>query len=196
MTPQLIGICGFSGAGKSTVIRDAICNPADPHNHLPIYQHSIMHPVKAMLAAMGIPGNVIDDKSRWDEPLDMLNHKTVRHAVITLGTDWARDYIGPDVWIDLAMQQATLTMINGTSVVIDGVRYWNECERIREKGGRMIAFHRPGLIADISQETERFIPRIQRECDERFENITGDYPGSVLRMRALLRSLINCPVPA
>lgn len=192
-TPQLIGICGFKGAGKSTVVHQAIFDPREMDHALPVFQMSIMQPVRNMLSAMGIQD--IDNKAKWDDPQPLLNHKSIRHAVITLGTDWARDYIGPDVWIDIAIRDARATMLQGTTVVIDGIRYWNEYEAVRAEGGIMIAFHRPDLPYAPHIETERHISKIQKQCDRRFENVTGEYNASVHRMRSLLLEL-TAAVPA
>lgn len=187
--PQLIGICGYKGAGKTTVVHSAIFDPTRLCKPLPVYQMSFMQTVVEMLETMGIPTEITRNKTRWNEPIAILNNKTMRHAVQTLGTEWARGFIGPYVWINITMQHARQTMRQGISVLIDGVRYPEEADAIRAQNGILIAFHRPDLRVDIDHLSERKIAQIQRTCDHRFENFTGEFGRAVLAMRSLLESL-------
>lgn len=195
MTSQLIGICGYKGADKTTVVHSAIFDPTRLCKPLPIYQMSFMETVVQMLETMGVPTEVSRNKLRWNEPIALLNNKTMRHAVQTLGTEWARGFIGPDVWINIAIEHARQTMRQGINVLIDGVRYPEEANAIRAEGGTLIAFHRPGLTFDY-HASERRIADIQRHCDHRFENITGEFGRAVLAMRALLISIAQDPANA
>jgi hypothetical protein len=68
---------------------------------------------------------------------------TGRHLLRTLGTEWGRTCIHPDVWVQIWEQS-----ING-SVITDDLRFPNEAAAIRRLGGEIWCIHRPG-VSDIS----------------------------------------------
>jgi hypothetical protein len=186
---SLIGLVGYKGAGKSSVSRSAIYHPAKSRIALPIHLMNFMQPIQDMLTAIGIPDDIVRNKSRWNEPLPILCGKTTRFAATSLGTEWGRDMIGPDLWANIAIGQVHELVSRGISVIIDNVRFPNEFELLREQGAQMIAWHRPGLIVDLSHESERHIAKLQRQCDERFDNINGEFAATVDRWRVKLKEL-------
>jgi hypothetical protein len=186
---SLIGLVGYKGAGKSSVSRSAIYHPATSRIALPIHLMNFMLPIQDMLTAIGIPDDIVRNKSRWNEPLPILCGKTTRFAATSLGTEWGRDMIGPDLWANIAIGQVHELVSRGISVIIDNVRFPNEFELLREQGAQMIAWHRPGLIVDLSHESERHIAKLQRQCDERFDNINGEFAATVDRWRVKLKEL-------
>lgn len=64
----------------------------------------------------------------------------------TLGTEWGRECIAPDVWTRLTLAGASLR--EGRSVVIDDVRFPNEVVAIRALGGIVVRIERPGLVPE------------------------------------------------
>lgn len=73
-----------------------------------------------------------------------LGYKTPRFAMQTLGTEWGRDMIDPDLWIRATMRRAACLRRVGTPVVITDVRFDSEAAAIREAGGEVIKITRPG----------------------------------------------------
>jgi hypothetical protein len=69
-----------------------------------------------------LPGN-------WDRPL------TARYMMQTLGTEWGRECLGENVWI--RVWEKSLELENNFGVVADDVRFLNEAEMIRNKGGEI-----------------------------------------------------------
>lgn len=191
MTGKLIGICGYKGAGKTTVTATAIFDPRRSMRALPVYQMGFMKPVTLMLEAMGIPDEIISNKKRWNEPLEMLCGHSTRFAAETLGTEWGRDIIGANVWVRVAINQARAVMKQGISVAIDGVRYPNEFEQMRLEGAAMIALHRPGLEVETHHESERHIAALQKDCEHRLDNYPGTFEATARRMRELLTGIIE-----
>ena len=178
MTGKIIGICGYKGAGKSTVTQTAIFNPVLSS--------------KALLCAMGIPAEILDNKSRWNEPLDILCGHSTRFAFETLGTEWGKDTVGKNIWINIALAEARM-LINdmGISVLFDNVRYLDEFAALRQEGAKIIALTRPGLLVDLSHASERDIAAIQRQCDVQLTNEEGCFARTVSQMRTTLETLIS-----
>jgi hypothetical protein len=58
-----------------------------------------------------------------------------RHVMQTLGTEWGRNALYADVWVDSALQVAKIQMeVLGHSVVIDDMRFPNEHEAVKRIG--------------------------------------------------------------
>ena len=188
---SLIGLVGYKGAGKSSVSAKAIFDPCRSMQALPIHLMNFSNPIYEMLAAIGIPADILRNKSRWNEPLPILCGKNTRFAATSLGTEWGRDMIGADLWANIAIGQVHELVSRGISVIIDNVRFPNEFELLREQGAQMIAWHRPGLMVDLSHESERHIAKLQRQCDERFENIDGEFKLTVDRWHHKLKELMT-----
>lgn len=75
---------------------------------------------------------------------------TVRHLLQTLGTEWGRTCIDPDVWIHCWAAQARKHQL----VVADDVRFPNEAQAIIKRGGQLWKIVRPGLEHDRSHASE------------------------------------------
>jgi hypothetical protein len=66
---------------------------------------------------------------------------TVRHLLQTLGTEWGRTCIAPDVWLKCWAAEA----IRHPLVVVDDVRFPNEAQLLKDMGGELWLIERPGL---------------------------------------------------
>ena len=132
--PIVIGLCGLAGSGKSTVAHIL-------SEDWGFARKPFAYPLKAMLGALGIPRDVLDgDNTAKESPLDILGGKSARHAMQTLGTEWGRQHIGQDFWVELWKRNA-LTL---PKIVADDCRFPNEVEAIRAMGGMVVRIERPG----------------------------------------------------
>lgn len=100
-------------------------------------------------------------ESAKEEPLPELGNLTTRHLLQTLGTDWGRRCLHPDIWIQCweaqyrqHLSQAIpddLPISDRTPlprVVVDDVRFPNEADLIRRYSGQMWEVHRPSALTD------------------------------------------------
>lgn len=69
-----------------------------------------------------------------------------RHLLQTLGTEWGRNCIHPDLWVLVAKQK--ILSAEADYIVLDDVRFENEAAMIRELGGLIIHIDRGGLMTD------------------------------------------------
>ena len=124
MARLLIGLCGKKGSGKTYIANhfakqyDAkVCRFADT--------------LKSMMRAMGFNERQITGDLK-ERPCDLLDGKTPRYAMQTLGTEWGRDLIHKDIWVNIAINKA----LGFEEVAIfDDVRFPNEIEAIHRNGG-------------------------------------------------------------
>ena len=137
--PQLIGIIGRSGAGKSTAIQ--ALTGSETWGTL-----AWSDPLKAMLAsyigALGYTRSVSRDSVHSDRegligPLGV----SVREALQGMG-EGCREHVHPDFWLKPTMREARHFIRLGYNVVIDGTRYENEALAIKSAGGKLIEIKR------------------------------------------------------
>lgn len=186
---MIIGISGHMGAGKSTVCEVAI-NLIRPDG-LPFVRIGFSDPLYRMLLAMGVPEDLVYDKHRWNDPVDILCGRSVRYACDKLGNDYGRDMIGSDVWVRLAMDRAGRMVKNGQVPVIDNVRYLNEARSIVKVGGVVIAFTAP-VLADLSKPSEREIPLIHETlCGANYHNTRKDLQTDAINFRKVLDAIVT-----
>lgn len=123
MAERLIGLTGFAGAGKDTV--------ALLFERLAGYKpYAFAKPLKQALDVLGIREPA--DRAQKEALIPGRNY-SYRTAAQRLGTEWARS-LDPDFWINLA----TDFVQKNDRVVISDVRFENEANMVRSKGGTMI----------------------------------------------------------
>jgi len=79
---------------------------------------------------------------------------TGRHLMVTLGTEWGRDQVRPDLWVHLVCQAVTRWRSLGRNVVIDDLRFVNEFEMVQALGGEPVRVVRPGVIKPSGHHSE------------------------------------------
>lgn len=127
---MLIGITGCKGHGKDTVAKMLVARGftllrfADPLKNM----------LRTFYRDLGVPALEIEARIEGvlkQTPDLLLNWRTPRHAMQTLGTEWGRNCIGRDLWVDTLLRRAK----RANPAVVPDVRYENECHAIREAGG-------------------------------------------------------------
>lgn len=93
-------------------------------------------PLKDMLAAFGLTPAQIDGDEK-ELPIPGLEPLTPRLLMQTLGTEWGRKTVDPDLWVK-HMRVRLKSTLKQTSVVIDDVRFENEASAIRGLGGTVV----------------------------------------------------------
>lgn len=73
-----------------------------------------------------------------------------RHLLQTLGTDWGRQLVNPDLWVMAWAAQAAAAPF----VVADDVRFLNEAHAIKLLGGQVWKVWRPGAELDCPHASE------------------------------------------
>lgn len=91
-----------------------------------------------------------------ETPVPQLGGKTPRHAMQTLGTEWGRDLIHPDFWVNIAREGILYyTNVVDVPVVVDDMRFPNEYAMIDAIGGMTVFIGRRGSnIRGSSHQSE------------------------------------------
>ena len=66
-----------------------------------------------------------------------------RHLMQTLGTEWGRDCISPNVWVDIWKESVQKWLDGGLKVVVDDMRFPNEWDAVKSFGGECWYVTRP-----------------------------------------------------
>lgn len=138
MTIQLIGLAGKAGAGKDTAA-----------NHLwsehDFTAYAFADPIRAGLQAMlGLSDQELSDRSYKETVLEPFG-VSPRRMMQTLGTEWGRQCIHPDLWLLVASLNVDELIARGRNrIVITDIRFDNEADWIRARGGTVLHIRRPG----------------------------------------------------
>jgi hypothetical protein len=122
--PEIIGICGRARAGKSTV-----ANYIRAHYGAEVM--AFADPIKAGLVRMF---NIAESFMEDDKELAIPGiGASYRKLAQTLGTEWGRGLIHPDLWV-LHMMRRIGLLDGDDRVIIPDVRFPNEATWIRSQG--------------------------------------------------------------
>lgn len=177
---MIIGLVGLAGSGKSEVARVLI-------EEAQFERVKFADPLKNMLRTMLRDiGHTAEDVERYVEG-DLKESVvdgvgvTARRLMVTLGTEWGRDCIAQDLWIRLWSARAEMS----DHVVADDVRFDNEVEAIRSRGGEIWQIVRPG----VEKAADAHVSECLKVEPDR--TIINDGTLGVLRQRARCAWLVS-----
>ena len=146
---MLIGIFGYKGHGKDTVGRVL-------RQERGYALTSFARPLKTMLqAGLGLSAEQTDGDLK--EVVDPRYGVTPRFLMQTLGTEWGRDTVSPEIWVQATRQ---LLLDSKTPVAVTDVRFTNEAAMISGLGGALLYVHRPDAGFDTSHASEQGVEKI------------------------------------
>lgn len=141
MPARLLALVGATGAGKTTLARELVKNHGFVNLHMG-------RPIKDMLIALGLRGeDVAGEPGQRNAPQPLLGGKSARFAMQTLGTDWGRNMISPDIWSNALGIRIKTELENNphARIVVDDLRFPNDWEVIQAFGGLILTVRRPSV---------------------------------------------------
>ncbi|WP_308583439.1 deoxynucleotide monophosphate kinase [uncultured Pseudomonas sp.] len=137
MKPLLIGLTGKARSGKSTAAEHLV------GTYL-LEKYAFADPLRDGLMAIFNLDPTYFEGDRKEQPLVWLD-RSPRQLMQSMGTEWARNTVHPDVWVKLAEQNLDyMTRALGAVLgfVVSDVRFENEADLIRQRGGTVIHISR------------------------------------------------------
>ena len=149
----VVGLAGRKGSGKTTAAALLV-------KEYGFVRIPFAGPLKAMLRALGLE-DVHLDGSLKEKPCALLGGRTPRHAMQTIGTEWGRNLIHPDLWV-MAWTAAVRNLSWSTpGVVADDLRFVNEAMAVRRMRGIVLRITRPDAADDgDAHESETTLDRL------------------------------------
>jgi hypothetical protein len=166
---RVVGIMGRAGSGKTTVAQRLV------DQHPRSARFSFARPIRMMLQALidstrpkthpYTATDYTDDPKLKNTPIPFLMNQTPRRLMQTLGTEWARNTVDRDFWVEIARGKVERKL--GTywlrdrprsmAVIFDDVRFANEVEMIRSFGGVVLKVVRPDqeIISEAAHASEQ-----------------------------------------
>lgn len=161
---NLIAFSGYKGSGKSFAADYLV----QKHGYTKV---KFAGRLKSMMKAFGLTDEHIEGDLK-EEPCDLLEGKTPRWAMQTLGTEWGRTCISENLWGNLWEKEVRDLLSQRKRVVVDDCRFDNEVARIRQMSGLVILMEMPGLEVDASHSSESVVSDpdfvIENRLDEDF----------------------------
>ena len=149
MSTLLIGLTGRARCGKSTAAQHFV-------NTFRLEHYAFADPLRDGLMAIFNLEPTDFENDHKEQPLNWLNHSP-RQLMQSLGTEWARNTVHPDVWVKIAEQNIdymTHALSEVIGFVVSDIRFENEADFIRNRGGTVIHLHRqdtPSVNPHISE---------------------------------------------
>ena len=140
---NLIALAGLAGSGKTTAADYLV----KAHGFTCI---SFAGPIKSMLRILGLTAledieEAIEGGGK-EKPNHLLCGKSPRFAMQTLGTEWGRGMIGPDLWVNIWTKRARIKLDHNRRIVADDCRFDNSAAAVRELGGTIIRIQGRGGV--------------------------------------------------
>lgn len=169
---MIVGICGFAQVGKDTLANELVTRDG---YHRVAFADAMRNVLYALNPIVEIPRRItlngtswlaggthnvrlstIIDESGWD--VAKVEHPEIRQLLQRLGTDGGRKYLGEDIWVRTALdnQQAE-------KLVVPDVRFPDEAQSIKERGGVIVRIKREGYepvnahISETAYQDQDFI---------------------------------------
>lgn len=136
----VIAFTGLIGAGKSEAARYLIERHGFKRGK---FAAALKEMMRTYLRYRGVPPDMIERMIEGDlkeVPSPYLNGRTPRHAMQSLGTEWGRDCIHTDLWVDTEMDAQRAA----PALVFDDARFLNEAAAVRAAGGALVRIERTG----------------------------------------------------
>lgn len=154
---MIIALCGASGAGKST-LADLLTR-----SRLGFVKAPFALPIKVMLGSLlelqgvkELPQMLNGDLR--EVPTPYLSGQTPRYAMRTLGTEWGRELMHDNFWVEIWRNGIR----NRRKVVVDDLRFSNELIALREMKAIVVKVVRDDIThPEISHISELQFPSFE-----------------------------------
>jgi hypothetical protein len=172
---MIIGLQGYAGSGKSTVADYLAKRHGFARRHI---KEPIAEMASVLLGSVGMSPASIHaclDGSLKRTPIAALGNRTPTEIQQFLGTEFGRNFIHPDLWLDIWSAWAAQHPL----VVQESVRFANEAERcdviweVRRPGYEALNAHvsealpaEPDVVLDNSGGPEGLYAQIDREIEK------------------------------
>jgi RecA/RadA recombinase len=150
----IVGFYGKAGSGKTTAANHLVAQGFVRGK----FAGAIKEMVRALLRYKGVDAATVErmvESDLKEAPTPVLNGKSPRYVLQTLGTEFGRGMLGTDFWLDTEMEAKRDVPL----LVFDDVRFANEAKAILAAGGIVVKLTRSaGPVLEHSSEAQSDVP--------------------------------------
>jgi hypothetical protein len=135
MAKRIVALSGPAGSGKSEAAKYLTSSLG---YSVVKFSEPLKNMLRAFYSTVGLTAEEIERRIEGDlkEVADpYLNGHTPRWAMQSLGTEWGRDCLGGDFWINAWSRKVAVTDAN---VVVDDCRFDNEARAVKDQAGEIV----------------------------------------------------------
>lgn len=140
---MIIGLAGYARSGKDSAA-DALEGIGFRRiafaDKLREFMYEMNPPISSIYGTV-VPLRDIIDSRGWDGYKDTVWAKDIRRWMQVVGTNCVRGILGNDIWANATFD----SMYMDKNYVLTDVRFMNEANGIRQRGGRMYRIIRAGV---------------------------------------------------
>ena len=172
---RIVGLAGPKGVGKSTFANQLVFEYYQEGLEDIVRVMSFATPLKEMLGSIVHEDYIKEDKEKIIPHLGV----SARHCLQTLGTEWGRNSINSEIWINIAKHR--ISESEAQVFIIDDVRFDNEAKMILDMGGEVWNLTRDGIGGGDEHISEAGVSKelITKEIDLNEETATTQEEDSV-----------------
>jgi hypothetical protein len=149
---MIIGLVGKKQVGKDTVAQYLV-------HYYDFIQHAFAAPLKKACQVLFLLESEQLHVNRLKEQEDPRWGKSPRQMMQLVGTDLFRQHVDQDFWVKHMEYWLDKHMTTDTNIVISDVRFQNEADLIRQKGGVLWMIKRDTFEQDVHEsETQHIHP--------------------------------------
>ena len=140
---KIIGLTGYARSGKDTIAQQFVKNDGYERVGFADALKSILYSLNPRIELFNDDfighwhiKNIVDGRG-WDEAK---KEPEIRQLLQRLGTEGGRVALGEDIWVKTLFNSS-----HGARIVIPDVRFENEANEVRRRGGIVVQIVRPGV---------------------------------------------------
>ena len=131
---SLVAFTGLKGSGKDTAAKILIEKGFVPVQFAAYLKNMIMSLIVSQGGTIEEAHELTNGSNTSKEtPSVYFNNRTARHAMQTLGTEWGRNFLGEDFWVNCV--RTKLLAHTGQKFVLTDMRFKNELDMVKALGG-------------------------------------------------------------
>ena len=177
---MFVAFSGAKGSGKTTAADYLVSD-------LGFQRVSMAGTLKRMMIALGCTEEQVYGTQK-EVPNPILCGKTTRYAMQTIGTEWGRELIGSDIWVNAAEAEIAKIRSMGGDVVCDDIRFPNERAMLERIGGSMVLVRRKAVESSGDEHaSERYWREMPYEFTIENEGNFADLFSAVVEVTSVIR---------
>lgn len=175
---MLIGLAAIQGAGSGKTFAANYLGRTDAFKIL-----SFADPLYALVQSL-TGWSYEEIQERKEEPIEWLGGKSCRDLLRSVGTEWGREMIHPDIWINSLVRKT----FKYEHCVVQDLRFENEASTIRAGGGFIIHIDCPSVVSRAAEHISESGLKVLKQDYVVLNNRTDDFKDKLNETISKIRS--------